>query len=73
MRTSCNNSEDLRATSLLKARSVCIINEKKLAHFCMRFHTPENSNVTKTVSGMFIHFYQLLLMHLATHRYGDGL
>ena len=32
-RTSCNYSEGLRATSLLKGSSVRIINEKKLTHF----------------------------------------
>ncbi len=35
-RTSCNNSEGLRATSLLKGL-VRIINEKKLAHFTMLY------------------------------------
>ncbi len=36
------------------------IHEKKLM-FCMRLHKPENSNVTKTVSGMFIQFYIICL------------
>ncbi len=62
-RTSCNN-RDVSEWQFIKG-SVCIINEKKLAHFtalCVLHETaykPENLNVTKTVSGMFNQFYRL--------------
>ncbi len=53
----------------LKAWSALLMRRNRSLHcavFCMRLHIPENSNVRKTVSGMFIQFYIVCLNSAGT-------